>query len=251
MGLREKLKWLDPFTYVDLLLDRVNPKHNPWIDWPVYLVSALFFAWIAFIFFGILFGAKVPFWIVLSPSMEPVMYRGDVVLLAGTSASNINAQTAKIDFPIAGKAVWDFASIAYGLGDNNRPEAKKIFFSEQQSFELNKSGDIIIYYSAFRQRPIIHRVALKIIAPDGIFFLTKGDSIYNPTIDQDCGRIVNGNPERNCITLYPAQEKEIWGRMFFKIPLLGYGKLLIFDDLPNLPKILSGNCNESNDCYFP
>ncbi|MDO8627490.1 MAG: hypothetical protein Q7K42_03425, partial [Candidatus Diapherotrites archaeon] len=69
-------------------------------------------------------------------------------------------------------------------------------------------------------------------AQDGIFLLTKGDSKLNPLLDQD-----------SSITNFPIVQKDIQGRAVLvnnyplKIPLLGYVKLLLFDDLP---KFLSG-----------
>ena len=43
-GLRGRLKWLDPFTYVDLyLMPMVNPKGDKLVENIVYVVSALAF----------------------------------------------------------------------------------------------------------------------------------------------------------------------------------------------------------------
>ena len=247
MGFWKKLKWLDPFTYVDILLAKINPKHNAWIDWPVYLISAFLFAWIAYSIFGFLFSTSAPFIIVLSPSMEPVLYRGDIVIMLGAKAETLNVQEATVDVPLEGKAFWDFATLAYYRNPDGTLEAKTISLSEKQNFEIKKDGGIIVYFSKYRQEPIIHRAVLKIIAPDGTYIITKGDSIHNTTIDQDCGRVVNGMPERDCISLYPVTNNDIQGKMLFKIPLLGYVKLLIFDDLPQL---LFG-CPQGRVCYFP
>jgi len=247
LGIMEKLKWIDPFTYVDMLLERINPRHNKLVDWAAYLISAFVFAWVIYSLFGIAFGTSAPFVIVLSPSMEPVLYRGDIVIMAGATPETIKAKETTVDFPLSGKAFWDFGKIAYSTDENGMLHAEKIFLSEQQVFDITTEGDTIVYFSQYRQEPIIHRAVLKITAPDGTFLLTKGDSIYNTTIDQDCGRVINGSSERNCITLYPITAKDIQGKMLFKTPLLGYVKLLIFDDLPQL---LFG-CPQGRVCYFP
>lgn len=247
LGIMDKLKWLDPFTYVDILLEKFNPNHNKVVDWSVYLASAFVFAWILYSLFGIAFGTSTPFVIVLSPSMEPVLHRGDIVVMAGATPETIKAQSTTVDFPLGEKAFWDFGKIAYGTDEKGKLFAKNLFLNEQQVFDILKDGDTIVYFSQYRQEPIIHRAVLKITAPDGTFIITKGDSIHNTTIDQDCGRVINGKPERDCITLYPITAKDIQGKMLFKIPLLGYVKLLIFDDLPQL---LFG-CPKGRTCYFP
>ena len=81
MGLkeiREKLKWLDPFTYVDLyIMPRVNPKDSEAISWVVYLASAFLFAWLIYTGLGLAFGTQSPMMIVVSGSMEPLYNRGD------------------------------------------------------------------------------------------------------------------------------------------------------------------------------
>jgi len=57
--LREKLKWLDPFTYVDLyLMPIINPGKKEWISMVVYIISAFIFAFLIFNGLGFLLGTS-------------------------------------------------------------------------------------------------------------------------------------------------------------------------------------------------
>ena len=87
---REKLKWLDPFTYVDLwVMPKINPNKNKAVEWIVYIVFAFIFALALYTILGLLLQTRSPMVIVLSGSMEPTMYRGDVVVLTGVAPENI------------------------------------------------------------------------------------------------------------------------------------------------------------------
>ena len=81
-------------------------------------------------------------------------------------------------------------------------------------FEASNSNDVIVYEA---QPPeyglIIHRVLAKLKAPDGVFYLTKGDN--NQFADQQLG-----------ISVVP--ESAVKGRVVTRIPLVGYFKLLLF-----------------------
>ena len=112
-----------------------------------------------------------------------------------------------------------------------------------------ETGDTVVYTSTSLRslgEPVIHRVVAKVKVRDGYYLITKGDN--NNVIDQECGTIVAGLPQYQCITLYPIPAQEIKGRAVFKIPLVGYMKLLVFDDLPALvfgcrPGSTSALCN--------
>src|SRR3989338_135460 len=101
--LRKKLgflKYLDPFYYVDTyLVPKINPKNTEWINWIIYLVSALFFAWLIYTILGLLLATPSPMVIVVSGSMEPVLYRGDVVVMQGASPEDIRAEQVELDMP--------------------------------------------------------------------------------------------------------------------------------------------------------
>ena len=57
---------------------------------------------------------------------------------------------------------------------------------DSKRIKIDKKGPIVIYHSALLNRQIIHRAVVLLKAKDGYFVLTKGDSIYNSTIDQNC-----------------------------------------------------------------
>jgi signal peptidase I len=240
----EKLKWLDPFTYVDILLEYINPKKIWFVNWAVNIFFAFIFAFILYSFFGFLFGTSSPFVIVLSGSMEPTFYRGDIMAMSGANASNLKAQEIELGEEISGRALAEIATPSYSPDGN----IFSIIFKNGKEIRPNKQGDIVVYYSSYRQEPIIHRAVAKIRAKDGIFLLTKGDSKANYTVDQDCGLVIAGTPQKpGCINLYPVNVKDIQGKVTFKIPLLGYVKLLVFDDVP----VLLFGCNRLGGCPLP
>ena len=224
-GFWERLKRLaDPFTYVDkFVMPVVNPDGNRLIENVVYGFSALFFAYVLynFVLAGLL-GTSAPLVIVYSGSMEPVLYRGDVVVLTGSKDFEVSA--VNLDFPISGKRLSDFAEV--GLGPSAkyglRQATLKINGAE---YEFDPNGAIVVYYSQLRGQDIIHRAVLKLHAPDGDFLITFGDN--NSRIDEDCP--VQGT---QCISLSPVPVSKVKGKYLFHVPLVGYVKLLVFDDLP-------------------
>ncbi len=227
-GIFQKLKWLDPFTYVDLyVMPKVNPKGDKLIENVVYVFFALIFAYVLYNFvLAGLFGTSAPLVIVYSGSMEPVLYRGDVVLLSG--AKSFEVTQVDINFPVAGRRISEYAQLGvqgsekFGI----RQAALKIGGKE---YLFDPKGPIVVYYSSQKRQDIIHRAVLLLHAPDGDFLVTQGDSINNSRIDQDC---VGELPD--CISLYPIAAKDVRGQHILHIPLIGYVKLLIFDDLPKL-----------------
>lgn len=234
MSIRKKLSYLDPFTYVDVLLEKLGLNDNKVVSWLFYLVFALVFALAIYYAAAFALNTAYPMMIVISGSMEPVMYRGDVVVLQGISPSGIKAEEVALDLDLKQLPMADFASADYN--------AKTITIGGK-TIPLTTEGSIIVYTSAHRQIPVIHRAVAKIKTPNGYYFLTKGDSINNRTIDQDCGKITlykdSGSgaitrisTQRDCVTLFAVHESEIHGVSVFRIPLIGYAKLLIFDDLP-------------------
>lgn len=243
MGLKEKLEWLDPFTYIDLyVLPKINPKNYQILNWAVYLISAFFFAWVIYSALGLLLGTTSPLVIVVSGSMEPVLYRGDVVILLGAKPEEINAPLVELGEPtLQGVAFEEIGSIEFNPQTGN---AQKIAFKNGKSIGISTEGDTIVYFSSLRREQIIHRAVAKLKAADGYYLLTKGDNLKtNKTIDQDCGKVISyyvsgtdvpigGFPEKGCISLYPIPAESIDGKALFKIPFIGYVKLIVFDEIP-------------------
>lgn len=254
MSIREKLKWLDPFTYVDLfILPKINPSKNEMISWIVYLVFAFAFAWMIYTGLGLLLGTASPMVIVVSGSMEPNLYRGDVVVLTGATVNTLNAPVIDFSTQNLSKVSLDQIATLQPLDDKS---VKVNFFTGQELTVPHQStDDVIVYFSEFKRIEIIHRAVAKIKGADGTFILTKGDN--NPLLDQDCGPVEsvpgsNGKdllfPLKPCASPRLIPESVIRGKMLFKLPLVGYVKLLIFDDLQTL---LFGCPLGQGRCQFP
>ncbi len=244
---REKLKWFDPFTYVDLyVMPKVNPNKNKFVSNIVYIVFAFIFAYALFFLLGVLLATKNPLVIVLSGSMEPIMFRGDIIMLQGLSFEQINAPQIDLDRNLRNSFLSSFAEVqCIGVNnsiktelascnefiklfqerkiDSNQFVAKKISFNNGEEIAVTTKGDVVVYFSNSLNRPIIHRVVAKIKARDGLFLLTKGDSTQNPLLDQQTE-----------ISPLPVNAKEIDGKAILTIPLLGHVKLIFFDDLPRI-----------------
>ncbi len=229
------LKFLDPFFYVDnFLLPKINPGKKEWIEWIVYALTAFVSAFAVYAMLGFLWGTASPMVIVYSGSMEPTFYRGDIMGLISFSVqkSGLNPPIEVNQDSLKGISLYSIAKPVYEK-NGGVIQIKEISFDSGIVLSVKKEGPVIVYYSDYLQKPIIHRAIALLHAKDGYYVLTKGDSIYNSTVDQDCGKVVYGMPEHECIALYPVPVSEIQGMAFLKIPLLGYAKLLVFDDLPN------------------
>lgn len=232
---REKLKWIDPFHYVDIfLMPKINPKNNELLATAVYFVSAFVFAWLFLFILSLLLGTQSPLVIVMSGSMEPVLHRGDIVVMQAFSPEQENLP--EIDFSSQSLESTPLYLLAKELNFSSEaiPQLQSIVFSNNESLLIEKQGPIVIYYSEWQRKPIIHRAIAKLKGADGLFYLTKGDSLFNNTVDQHCGRIVSGFPEKNCINFYPVNHDETEGRVIATIPLLGCAKIWIVDDLASL-----------------
>ena len=257
-SIKKVLSRLDPFTYADMLLERAGLKGNEFASWPIYLLTALISAWLIYTTLGFILGTRSPAVIVLSGSMEPTFYRGDIMVLTGVTAKTLNAQEVTLPFSIGNKNLYSYARTyceVKGLSKLIECRAlfpyierrqlpfssfntKRICFPDvNKCIELNKKGDIVVYLSDTRHIPIIHRVVVKIRARDGTFVLTKGDSIYNSLVDQEAGLSSSAVPV-----------KKLEGKVLFMIPKLGYVKLIIMDDIPC---IIAHPTNFSQKCILP
>lgn len=260
-SIKEKLsflRWLDPFTYVDVfLLPKINPKNDKMITNIVYIISAFVFAFAFYKLFGLLLATQYPATIVLSGSMEPVFYRGDILIIQGVSPETLNAKEISLNIDSLENIPTFYYAYGYcQLGSNaslakcanlinsvlaknielETFNTKEIHFSDGQVLPINAEWDIVVYYSKLQRKEIVHRAIAKIKTKNGIYLLTKGDSKLNPFIDQEGG-----------ITDFAINAKDIYGRVLFKIPLLGYVKLLLLDD----PMQLIQGCYMTNSCVLP
>ena len=247
------LKWLDPFTYVDLfVMPRVKKvTTNSTVEFLVNIFFALLFAWIIYTLLGLIFGSATPLVIVYSSSMENTFFRGDVMALSFARSSNDLAQVVTLDREIKNVPVNEFVSNITYEGSKLKSLTFNCGVNCTKEIVPNTSGNVVVYSAFPSGLPIIHRAIVLISANDGNFILTKGDnSLTNPTFDQDCGKVV---PELNatqkpCITLYPVPVSELQGKSFFKIPLVGCVKLWLMDDLfsiistGSVPRDFKGIC---------
>lgn len=203
---------------------------------------------------GLVVGTNAPIVVNVSYSMVPELTRGDIIFMQGASPSQINAKEVSLREYLEFKNFDDIAeAICFNKKDAVEEPCKisaqkylaglisspdftttKIKFVDGQEIELNKEGDIIVYFLQEQGILVIHRAVTKINALDGTYFLTKGDSINNSLIDQIS------------LSSKPLKSDRISGKSILKIPLLGYTKLLLVDDVA----LLIFGC-PYNTCYFP
>jgi hypothetical protein len=112
----------------------------------------------------------------------------------GSSANAASAATA---------ASGELQACASGASVNG------VFFDARDN-----ENDVVVYEAQPAQYGlVIHRVLARLRAPDGVFYLTKGDN--NQFADQQLG-----------ISVVP--ESAVKGRVIGRIPFVGYFKLLLF-----------------------
>lgn len=243
------LCWLDPFTYADIFLEKIGQKESQAASWAVYLVTAFLSAYLLyFVVLAFLFRSPSPMVIVVSGSMEPAFYRGDVMVLTGWGIGELNAPL--VEMPGDSIEGTDISAYAYAkcsvsgsdglsglvpcraimkevLAGRLQVQAKDIlaekivFPSLGREIDITKEGDVVVYFSESQGIPIIHRAVAKIHARDGWFVLTKGDSVLNSFIDQDTALSYGAVPFG-----------KLQGKAVFMVPLIGYVKLILLDDLP-------------------
>jgi signal peptidase I len=224
----DRLKYLDPYYYLDNLLLKFfgKPKkiETKIIYWVFYLIYSLLLAFIIFKLLGLILGTTLPLATVVSGSMEPSFYRGDIMVIS--SAKKLRSEVVTIDENIATKNITDFLEMEY---ENRKVKSIKI---NNQIIEVNDAienkNSVVVYRSNLTGKDIIHRVILIIQANDGKFVLTKGDNNEtNYIIDQDC--VVSGNYIVNgCLNIYPIKVESLLGKKILRIPYIGYLKLFLF-----------------------
>jgi signal peptidase I len=245
---KERLKWLDPFTYVDLFVMPKVKQYNDSeiVETIVNIIFAAIFAFLIYTILGFLFGSNTPLVIVYSESMQPNLFRGDVIALSGVNQNNYFGPEVNVSKNIENEPVNSYVTVEYE-GRN----LSKLIFENNQEVIPNKEGEILVYNSNPYNLPIIHRSIVKINALDGEYILTKGDNeLTNPTFDADCGNIdiLRGQSEKPCVSFYASKVSEIEGVAFFRIPALGCVKLWLVDNTlslittGSLPREFNGIC---------
>jgi len=233
------LKWLDPFTYVDLyVMPQIKKKTDSKIvEGIVNIFFAAVFALIVYMLLGVLFGTASPLVIVYSASMEQDYYRGDVIALGSVNENTFFGPEINLGSKIKNVPVESYLSTEY----SENGTLKKIVFENGEEIIPDEKGSIIVYSAYPSGLPIIHRTIAQINTLEGAFVLTKGDNqSTNPTFDQDCGKVdeIRLATQKPCITLFAIPIEDIQGVAFAQVPKVGCVKLWLVDDLLSL--ILNG-----------
>jgi signal peptidase I len=241
------LKWIDPFTYVDIFVIPRVEKFGPTVVSIVNVLFALFFALAIYVILGLLLNTQNPVMIVYSGSMIPTLNRGDVVFLSG---GEINAPIVKLNSEVL--SISSISSIPTKMYSSRIPvsPSQELFALKfgETILPYTKTGDIVVYASSIAGKDIIHRAIVLIEAPDGKFIFTKGDnSNTNATFDQDCFDMEYGR-RINCFYESALPVSEVKGKVVFVVPLVGCVKIWLMDNLPSilatgkLPRDFAGVC---------
>ncbi|VVB74737.1 Uncharacterised protein [uncultured archaeon] len=243
-GARKKLsflKWVDPFTYVDLfVMPQVKKVSDSEIlEFIVNVVFAFVFAAAIYTILGAILQTSTPLVIVYSASMEPTMHRGDVVLLKSANDPIFPERNVTVNYAVGSLSTNNFVKSSYDSSGE-----LSSFVIDNNQIDYKKDGPIVVYsaynplYPAYDGKQIIHRAIVQINATDGEFILTKGDnSATNKRFDQELG-----------LTLYPSAVKNLQGQVVVSVPLLGCIKLWLVDDFSSiiskghLPSDFEGIC---------
>jgi signal peptidase I len=231
------LKWFDPFTYVDLLLEKtIGKQEGIWkniVYWGCYILTAFICAALLYKIFGLIFGVAEPMSIVVSSSMVPNLHIGDVIIF--TKPNNLKVPEITLDKNIRYKDLKEFMDLNYSINEYGLEEIESITINGKTFYlkdAITNKNSVVVYKSNINGKDIIHRAILKINAKDGTYIITKGDNHKtNLYIDQDCDIIREGGEiiaQKNCLNLYPIRIEDIQRKKIGKIPYIGYIKLVLF-----------------------
>lgn len=233
MKIKKYLKYLDPYTYMDMFLlkkfGEAKTLKTKIIYWIFYLLYSLLLAFLIYKGAGLILGTSLPFATVVSGSMEPSFYRGDIVILSG--AKNLEGQVVKINDNLTYKDLSEFAKMVYS-NDSGYLEVVSLEINGKTYLvddAIKNNYDVVVYNSNLNQRDIIHRIILILEANDGTFVITKGDNKNtNKLIDQDCDiDLITQTINKPCLNAYPVNVDRLVGKKIGKIPYIGYLKLFI------------------------
>lgn len=222
-----KWKYLDPFYPYDKLINFLKKKNlsNKYSDFIVFIIYALFLAFIILKLIALILGSHQAAMIVVSGSMENYLNIGDIVVLF--NPEKINTTYIDLNRNINGVAINEYLKPNYVI-EGNTIKIKDLNVSGQ-IVDLNKTADIVIYYSPLQKKEIIHRVVLGINALDGTYYITKGDNEKtNFVLDADCRFSLmtsQGLQTVNCLYPYALKKENILSKYLFKIPYMGWIKL--------------------------
>lgn len=194
------------FLIAVFVLDLAPKKSGNAEDSLIELAIALAFAAAAWFLLGFLLNTATPLSVVVSCSMQPTLDRGDLVFVQGGEI-NVPRASVEADTP------FQIKRAPCTFGGQNVSCSKELLIANYRVL-LNKTGDILV----LEPTPaigdfLVHRAVLRMDTSQGTLYLTKGDN--NPILDQES-------------MFQPVPQEKIKGKVVFRIPLLGYVKLLLF-----------------------
>ena len=179
-------------------------------------IAALVF-WYALCF---LLGTQKPLDVVTSCSMLPNLQRGDLVIIQGGEI-----RAPKID--LSEQPAFSFLAQKQQCTKNYDSGAKAPSSCTSgitvggKTVGADKSNDIIVFESGVPGIDlVIHRAFARVVYQGREYFLTKGDN--NNILDQE-----------GFVKAVPAES--VQGKVAFRIPLVGYFKLLLFGQFQTPP----------------
>lgn len=178
-------------------------ESDSWWSWPVNLVLA--FILIKFIVYpglGLIFGTAFPVVAVVSGSMEHDGSFADWWASSAYCAASCTQDEWYASYDITEEQFQEF-SFKNGF---NKGDIMVLAGVKPKNI---KTGDVLVFQSAYGGEPIIHRVvAISGNETSGFVYQTKGD--HNAD---------SGNIDRN------IQQDAIYGKAIFRIPFLGWIKI--------------------------
>jgi signal peptidase I len=195
------LHYLNPYYWFNKFWDRIKEKIPEEYQKITYELLETGYTIILFIIiYKFLEFIGIFIHVVPTPSMEPTINVGDIVI---GIRSDIN--TITINYCPKGEKIGEYILIN---PDDYFKDGYLILGNKKIKYE--KTGDI-----AFYQSPnvlIVHRAIAKIICNGKEYYIFKGDNDKtNPTVDP-----------------YLVPKDKIIAKYLFRIPLLGYPRVLIY-----------------------
>jgi len=171
-------------------------------------VVALVVALAAWFLLSFVLQTASPLNVVTSCSMQPALDRGDFILLQGGEVK-VPVYSTPLRLDQLRVTVERVPCTVNGESSS----CDGVLEVGGQKFPISRENDILVYVPEPRITDyIIHRAALAIDANGTWYYLTKGDN--NQLLDQP--------------VVHPVRQESVQGKVLFRIPLLGYLKLLLF-----------------------
>ncbi|MCX8202521.1 MAG: hypothetical protein N3G74_01815 [Candidatus Micrarchaeota archaeon] len=232
------MAFLSGLTLISLfILDiYVSAAQTSWKQELIEVGKAALVAIIVWYLVSFLLGTSVPISGVVSCSLLPSYERGDFVIVQGIKPQDINAPTIEItrselDEVMKSKVLcgptqngtvnYSCQSMCPRISSKTKeligysPECVRKIIVKGQEIKENLGNDVVVYAAhingTYINMDIVHRVFAKLKVDGKYYLLMKGDN--NNYMDISYFDIVS--------------EQDIKGKVIFRIPILGYIKLVI------------------------